>query len=63
MRETARLKAVRLLSTACVRVEQVDAGCVRARVAGDHGTYAVTHDGSRWRCDCPTRPVGRAVTG
>jgi hypothetical protein len=52
MRETATLKADRLLVTGAVSILEVGAGHALAQVVGDHDTYTVEH-GHRWRCDCP----------
>jgi uncharacterized Zn finger protein len=52
MRETATLKADRLLVTGGVSVLEVADRHVLADVVGDHGRYRVKFDG-RWRCTCP----------
>jgi uncharacterized Zn finger protein len=60
MRETAALKARRLLCEGRVTVLRVDGDVVEATVRGDSAAvYRVGHDPARgWRCDCPAyRPA------
>ncbi len=54
MRETAQLKARRLLSEGRVTISRVDEEVIVADVRGDSAEmYAVTWDPDGWACSCP----------
>jgi uncharacterized Zn finger protein len=56
-RETIGAKARRYLYEGRVRVLECheDDGTATIDVHGSNGSYTVTFEGDRWRCDCPTR--------
>jgi uncharacterized Zn finger protein len=59
MRETAAMKADRLLTSGRVVVVRADGRHIRAQVRGDtEGFHSVEHDGGRWTCDCSHAPYG-----
>jgi SWIM zinc finger len=51
-RESARVKAARLLVESRVRLPLVKAGRAWAVVNGDHGVYETGCSQSRWFCSC-----------
>lgn len=52
-RESAAVKAIRLLAQGRVRLHSVHIGRCAATVFGDTGTWTVGCGHSRWHCDCP----------
>jgi uncharacterized Zn finger protein len=60
MRETAALKAERLLTSGRVVVVRADGRHIRAIVRGDtEGFHVVEHVDGAWICDCTAAPYGR----
>jgi uncharacterized Zn finger protein len=59
MRETAAMKAERLLTSGRVVVVRADGRHIRALVRGDtEGFHTVEHGGGRWTCSCSHAPYG-----
>jgi uncharacterized Zn finger protein len=59
MRETAAMKAERLLTSGRVVIVRADGRRFRALVRGDtEGFHTVEHDDGRWSCDCSHAPYG-----
>jgi len=59
MRETAAMKADRLLTSGRVVVVRADGRHIRAIVRGDtEGFHTVEHGGGRWTCSCSHAPYG-----
>lgn len=54
-RESAQVKAIRLLAMGRVRLHSVRQGRCWATVVGDAGIYAVSCNHSTWRCTCEGR--------
>jgi hypothetical protein len=52
MRETAALKAERLLRERRLHVMRVGPSTIAARIRGDHGLYTTSFDRGRWQCTC-----------
>jgi hypothetical protein len=60
MRETAAMKADRLLTSGRAVIVHADGRRVDAVVKGDTGAiYSVTHRPGQWACSCDHAPYGR----
>jgi hypothetical protein len=54
-RETAALKARRLVSEARVQILRASRDTFTARIRGDSGLYSTMYESGVWRCGCDHR--------
>lgn len=55
MRESAAVKASRLLHEGRLILTQVQPGSVRATCRGEGHVWQLAYERGRWVCDCPAR--------
>lgn len=61
-RETAALKARRLVVEARVQVLRAGRDVLVCRVRGDSGIYSTSFEGGVWRCGCDHRAKAKTKT-